>query len=160
MASTDNMLKGKIIVGLIAGGLFAQVAQATDPVGDFFKRVGNSFKNAGKQPAPRRTTSKTGGKRAGEKGAPNASPSPGAEILAGAPTPSATPVPTPSARRASAVTATKDAKRDAPYGIPVPGKDGFVTSPFAPDAGMVDVRDFPKGTEVKDPYTGKIFLRP
>ena len=50
--------------------------------------------------------------------------------------------------------------RDLPYGTPVPGKPGFVTSPHSPTAGYVDVRDFPPGSEVKDPYSGKIFLVP
>lgn len=46
------------------------------------------------------------------------------------------------------------------YGKPVPGKPGFVTSPYEPYQGYIDVRGFPPGTEVKDPYTGKVFLVP
>jgi hypothetical protein len=49
---------------------------------------------------------------------------------------------------------------DLRYGIPVPGKQGFVTSPFSPDSGYIDVRGFQPGTPVKDPYSGKIILTP
>lgn len=47
-----------------------------------------------------------------------------------------------------------------PYGKPVPGKKGFVTSPYDDKAGMIDVRDYAPGTKVRDPYTNKIFLVP
>ena len=53
----------------------------------------------------------------------------------------------------------KTEKGDHPYGIPVPGKAHVVESPFSPGK-YVDVEGFPPGTEVKDPYTGKIFLVP
>ena len=49
---------------------------------------------------------------------------------------------------------------EIPYAKPVPGKPGFVTSPYEQYKGMIDVRGFPPGTEVKDPYTGKSILVP
>ena len=63
-------------------------------------------------------------------------------------------------RLAKVASGTKQEKGNLPYGTPVPGKAGLVTSPFAAGSGYVDVRSFPPGTEVKDPYTGKIFLTP
>jgi hypothetical protein len=46
------------------------------------------------------------------------------------------------------------------YATRVTGKPGYVISPFAPNSGYIDVRGFPRGTEVRDPYTGGIFLVP
>lgn len=47
-----------------------------------------------------------------------------------------------------------------PYGVPVKDKPGFVSSPYAPNAGYVDLTGFKRGQEVRDPYTSKIFLVP
>ncbi len=63
-------------------------------------------------------------------------------------------------RAAKTAPAAKKGKSGLLYGTPVPGKEGLVTSPFSPDSGYIDVRSFPPGTEVKDPYTDKIFLTP
>jgi hypothetical protein len=60
-----------------------------------------------------------------------------------------TPSPTPATQPENYPVATK-----------VPGKTGRVISPYAPNAGEVDVEGYPPGAEVKDPYTGKIFLVP
>jgi beta-lactamase regulating signal transducer with metallopeptidase domain len=49
---------------------------------------------------------------------------------------------------------------ELPYGKLVPGKLGYVTSPYAPSEGYVDVRGFPPGTKIKCPYTGKVFIVP
>ena len=61
--------------------------------------------------------------------------------------------------RATAVPPEK-AKGDMPYGIPVPGRKGMVTSPYVPDGNYIDVSGLAAGSAAKDPYTGKIFLVP
>jgi len=61
---------------------------------------------------------------------------------------------------AKAATGSIRQKTAMQYGTPVPGKRGLVVSPFAPDSGYVDVTGFSPGSEVEDPYTGRVFLTP
>jgi hypothetical protein len=64
------------------------------------------------------------------------------------------PSPTPGPR-----TVTSQAPQ-YPTAKPVPGKPGYVFSPFDPSGGYVDVNGYTSGSKVKDPYSGKIFLVP
>lgn len=118
-----------------------------ESLGDWFKKLGNSMSHPQKHPTPARSR--------GERGKST-------DAATVTPTPTATPVatPGPTVRTASVVTEAKRSKRDIPYGIPVAEKPGFVTSPYSPNQGLVDVRGIPSGTEVKDPFTGKVFLTP
>jgi hypothetical protein len=62
---------------------------------------------------------------------------------------------TPAQRSTSSTPAAK-----IPYAKPVPGKPGYVYSPFDPDGGYVDVTGYASGSKAKDPYSGKIFIVP
>ena len=135
---------------LIVQAFFAGIIGLASPVhagslGDWFKKVGGSFAHPQKHPTPSRNRSGKG--KAGEAATPTPTPSPVAS-------------PEPTVRTASIVNEGRKINRDMPYGIPVAGKPGFVTSPYSPTQGMVDVRGIPSGTEVKDPYSGKLFLTP
>ena len=149
-----KLLTTFLFVGLL---MLAQPASAGS-VGDFFKALGNSLAHPGGRPKSKPRDPQSVNKRP-KKDAPVNVEQPPAANPPVEPTPTPT-VPQPTVRLASVPSDTKNKKRDIPYGIPVPGKPGFVTSPYAPKQGLVDVRGFPSGTEVKDPYTGKIFLTP
>jgi type II/III secretion system protein len=51
-------------------------------------------------------------------------------------------------------------KPGLPFALAVPNKPGFVRSPYAPEAGYVDVRGFPPGTDIQCPYTSQLFRLP
>jgi hypothetical protein len=58
------------------------------------------------------------------------------------------------------VASSQKSTGDIPYAKPVPGKPGYVFSPYDKNGGYVDVTGYSPGQKVKDPYTGKIFLVP
>jgi hypothetical protein len=129
-----------------------------DPVGDFFKKLGQSISKAFQpHPTPRPTRKTTRSSRE-----PTSRESNTAEAVPtslGEPSTAAKDEVTRTVLRASAAPADK-AKGDMPYGIPVPGQKGVVTSPYLPEGNYIDVRALPSGSAVKDPYTGKLFRVP
>ena len=133
-----------------------------EPVGDFFKKVGQSVSKAF-QPRPTPNPAEKRTKRAARRPS-----SPQSNLVGASPTPLEQPTdlvkqekvtPTVVVLRAAAVPPEK-AKGDMPYGIPVPGHKGMVTSPYSPEGNYIDVSAFAPGSAVKDPLTGKIFLVP
>jgi hypothetical protein len=126
-----------------------------DPVGDFFKKVGQSISKAFQpQPSPRPTRKTTRSSRGPTSNAAEATPT-----SLGEPSKPAKEEITRTVLPASAAPKEK-ATGDMPYGIPVPGQKGMVTSPYLPEGNYIDVRAFAPGSAVKDPYTGKIFRVP
>jgi len=57
-------------------------------------------------------------------------------------------------------TSSTNSAAQFPVAKPVPGKPGYVFSPYDPNGGYVDVSGYPSGSKVKDPYSQKIFLVP
>jgi hypothetical protein len=157
--SVMKRLLRTIVVCLSIFTLFGatEVAEA-GPFEDFFRSIRNSFS----RPAPKPRSPQP--RQSSRKQSNETPPSDASDASNSQTSPTPTPVPAPPNRnnvRVAKATATrKNPKGDLPYGIPVPGKQGLVTSPFSPDSGYIDVRSFPPGTEVRDPYTGKSFLTP
>src|SRR5215471_7783629 len=137
------------------------------PVGDFFKKVGQSIsKPLQREPEPppqpqstrppAKTTHATRRPSSREASSAAATPPEGAQ-------PSQAPKEEESAppvRRLSAAEMEK-MKAGLPYGIPVPGRKGMVSSPYLPEDGKyIDVTDLASGSIARDPYTGKFFRVP
>jgi hypothetical protein len=154
-------VRKRLLIFVTAVVLFGLADSAgAGSIGDFFKALGNSLAHPSQKKSKPRD-SKMAKKRTKTKETVTEAdypPEPTATPMALA-TPTATIQQLP-VRVASLPAQSRNSKRDVPYAIPVPNKPGFVTSPFAPKQGLVDVRGFPSGTEVIDPYTGKVFLTP
>jgi hypothetical protein len=139
--------------------LLSRHGASADPMGDFFKKVGQSISKAF-QPQPsqhqtKKTTRTSRHPTVRESFAAEGQPSPVEEPSK----PLKEEKPAPTMLPASAAPVEK-AKGDMPYGIPVPGRKGMVTSPYLPEGNYVDVSAFASGSAVRDPYTGKIFRVP
>lgn len=79
-------------------------------------------------------------------------------LLAGCAAPEREEKHAPAASWPAAPDNTHAPESDLPYGKPAPGKPGYVISPY--HAGYVYVKGFARGTEVRCPYTGRMFLVP
>jgi len=136
------------------------------PVGDFFKKVGQSVSKPF-QPEPQPQPQST---RPQPPKTPHATrrPTSRAAPAAAATSPTVAQPSQPPKKeefsgtvRGVSAAAMEKAKVDLPYGIPVPGRKGMVTSPYTPgEEKYIDVTGFASGSVVKDPYTGKLFLVP
>ncbi len=74
-----------------------------------------------------------------------------------------TPAPEPKPQQPAPTVAAQpkpQAPAKLPFGSPIPGRPGFVNSPYAEKHQLVDVTGLNIGTEVKCPYTGKLFRVP
>ena len=157
-----NPLLLVVILLLVLSGPYVNAG----PVGNFFKKVGQSISKPlqsqpppppqSTRPQPAKTPHAT--RRPTSRAAPAAAATPPA---VGQPShPPKEEELTGSVRPVSAADIEK-AKAGLPYGIPVPGRKGMVTSPYLPEEDKyIDVTDFASGSVVKDPYTGKFFLVP
>jgi hypothetical protein len=139
-----------IVVWLAITTIFtATDAAQAGPFHDFFRTVRSAIAHPKETPRPHRSTRKR------RKTPPSDASNSETSVK---PTPAAPGQ--PDVRWAKAGSIASDEKANLQYGTPVQGKPGLITSPFAPDAGYVQVIGFPPGTPVEDPYTGKIFLTP
>ena len=119
-------------------------------------RTVSADSTAGGHPVNVEQNSSTSSQRRGSTTGRSGSTSRVAHTASTSSKPKPSPSPSPSAHK----TAGQQAQAQFPTAKPVPGKPGYVFSPFDPKGGYVDVSGYPSGSKVKDPYANKIFLVP
>ena len=143
------VLNRRLIVVASTFGLLTTGLANAEPFEDFF----DALKRAFTQPTHRTH-------RGTQKSKSTPTPTPQSRTTDGEVTAGVQRPPSGTNTRTASRASSQNSKTGLKYGTPVPGKKGFVTSPFSPDSGYIDVRGFPPGTAVKDPYSGKIILTP
>ena len=157
VAPEQAIVRRLILSALVICFAMSAPRAPANPIGDFFKRLGHSIAKLGKSSPPPEASKKPGKNKMDKD---SASKTASGERPAPASTATPWPTPTPLEIRPATPAPPETRRRDVPYGLAVPDKPGFVISPYAPNQGYVDVRAFPRSTEVVDPFTGKIFLTP
>lgn len=146
------------LMSVLIGGAGTLSAQPDEP--GPFEKFFRSMRRAFNEPQHKSPAHHSKPRQTQDTGNPaattNESPSPGSSTSSSS---SVSKPPNEKNTRGTSKAVTKKGE-DLPYGTPVAGKNGFVTSPFSPNSGYIDVRGFAPGTPVKDPYTGKVFLTP
>src|SRR5437588_8173452 len=143
-----------LMMSIFMSGVVTLPAQTDEP--GPFERLFRAMRRGMSEPQHKSTTHRSSHKQNQDTG----SPTPSKEGSSAPSSSDGTNKP-PNAKNTRS-TSRANAKKgdDLRYGTPVPGKPGFVTSPYSPNTGYIDVRGFAPGTPVKDPYSGKVFLTP
>ena len=152
MKRSLRAIVGSLLIAILISS--ANVASA-GPFRDFFRALRSAVAHPHETPRPHRSSRSSRSSHKHNETPPSDASNSQTSV---------SPVPAPPSQRdirwAKAASGASQQKTELPYGTPVPGNPGLVTSPFAPDSGYVDVTGFPPATAVEDPYTGKIFLTP
>ena len=145
------------LVAIVVWLSIAMLISSTDvanagPFHDFFTSIRSAIAHPHERPRPHRSS------RSSHKH--NETPPTDASTSQTSGSPVAVPPESREIRMAKEAWSASHPKTALLYGTLGPGNPDLIISPFAPESGYVDVTGFAPGSEVEDPYTGKIFLTP